>query len=127
MDPTVASDFQDAIDQGLADLQAMYVTPEAWKTVGTDPAWMNSWTNVTALGSVQFYRDPFERVWLKGGLQGGALNSGAFTLPVGYRPATQEAFSSIQGRVDVLANGQVVPQATSIGWVTLSGVSFRVA
>lgn len=129
LSPSLQSDFQDAIDVALADLEAMTLNPEDWKVIGSggNPTFSNSWTNIPGISTAAYYKDPHKRVWLRGGVIGGTFNLAAFTLPTGYRPAGQEIFSSVQGRFDVMTNGDIIPQASQTGWVSFSGMSFRVA
>jgi hypothetical protein len=64
-------------------------TLDRWHTVnGTgEPAYQNSWvTNVTAAFPMQFRKDPFGRVQIRGTVSGGASGTTIFTLPPGYRP-----------------------------------------
>jgi hypothetical protein len=98
---------------------------------GGNPAFEHSWVNYDAGWQVAgFWRDPFEFVHLRGLIKSGTVGLAAFTLPPGYRPTLSEPFAvdsnSAHGRVDVLADGTVIPQAPSSNtYVSLSGIKFR--
>lgn len=103
-------------------------------TVQSGQSWQaatltNSWSNYPGYNTAGYWKDPLGWVHLKGLIRNGAVGQQAFTLPVGYRPA--ETFlhavmsNSALGRVDVLSNGNVVPQGPSANpWVSLEGISF---
>lgn len=80
-----------------------------------------------------YYKDPFGIVHLGGLVQHTTdRNSAIATLPVGYRPAFQELFTTMQqsglGRLDVTAAGVLQPSGGSGGgWVSLDGLTFRAA
>ena len=96
-----------------------------------NPAFENSWVDFGAGWQVAgFWLDPFGFVHLRGVIKSGTVGSAAFTLPPGFRPKLSEPFgvdsNSAHGRVDVLADGTVVPMAPSSNvYVSLSGISFR--
>lgn len=73
--------------------------PTAWKT----PTLSNSWAAYTVQGqSVPKYRrNTAGQLVLKGQASGGAANTAAFTLPVGYRPPERLYFitNSVMGQV----------------------------
>lgn len=111
-------------------------------TVETDiPVWqtptlLNSWTDAGFAGHapVGFWRAADGRVYLRGNITGGALNSPAFTLPAGCRPShihilRGQGANATSLRVDIEADGDVI--ATSEGtydtYVSLSGLSVAVA
>lgn len=87
---------------------------DPWHKVDTagEPIFKNSWTNNVAGANVaQFRKDPFGVVKLSGYVKGGASGSTIFTLPAGYRPVDQVAFSCYASAgnclVTVDANGDV--------------------
>lgn len=92
---------------------------------------MNSWVNFgTSDAPAAFWRDPLGWVYLRGLIKNGAVGSAAFTLPPGFRPPLRETFVTISngavGRVDVQADGLVIPQAPSNNtYVSLAGIRFR--
>lgn len=45
---------------------------------------------------LRFRKDPFGRVWVRGTLSGGAVNTTIFTLPTGYRPITTLYFDCLR-------------------------------
>jgi hypothetical protein len=110
------------------------VTEPAFREIGKpgSPVFANSWVNFAAGWQVAaFNRDPFGWVSLRGLIKSGTVGNAAFTLPPGYRPPVSETFgvnsNGAFGRVDVQADGQVIPQAPSNNtYVSLSGIRFRV-
>lgn len=113
--------------------------PEGWHLVdgSGEPAFQNSWENYStpAFHATSFRREGY-RVYLRGLIKSGTSGSGAtgtvFTLPVGWRPNSQEIFNQWSNtgaaRVDVATDGivKVVSYATggTNGFVSLSGISF---
>lgn len=98
---------------------------EAW----TAPTLVNSWTQYSDRPA--FYRkDNFGRVWLRGLIQGGTLNTVCFTLPTGYRPNTvvqyfvgglggQVTVSGTTGDVKIVSGSTVVVPLDSISFPTV--------
>ena len=105
---------------------------EEWHEVGAtnEPAFENSWANISTDRLAAFYKDPQGRVHLKGLIHAGSVGFTAFTLPAGYRPADQKIFAVISngalGRVDVSNLGfvQIITPSTN-NYVSLDGISFR--
>ncbi|MBJ7471049.1 MAG: hypothetical protein JHD16_07080 [Solirubrobacteraceae bacterium] len=106
--------------------------PSAWQNFGLENGWTNFGSGYQLGG---FRKDASGTVQLRGVLKrdAGPVESVIATLPPGYRPAVREVFApntgglSDHGRVDVLANGQVLwaSGATAPGsYVSLSGISF---
>jgi hypothetical protein len=102
---------------------------------GTGEApFQNGWGNLGVSGELAFfYMDISNCVHLQGTIKNGTVGAVAFTLPIGYRPLGNLIFPAlvggdVAGRVDVQANGGVaVIAAASTAYVTLNGISFRVA
>lgn len=110
--------------------------PEVWHAIGGtgEPAFTNSWVNFGGTEqTAAFYKDR-ERVYLRGLIKSGTLNSVAFTLPVGYRPTATETFPikvggnaigvciiTAAGAVSIYVLGGTNAEAT------LSGISFRIS
>jgi hypothetical protein len=113
------------------------ITQDIWHLIGAsgEPAFQNSWVSydggVTyALPAFRKYVDG--RVKLRGMLKTGAVNTVAFTLPAGYRPAKQEAFPAdkdggggtvAHARVLIYPNGNVELAGNNV-YTSLSGVEF---
>lgn len=96
-----------------------------------EPAFTNAWVNY-APGSAEaaFWKDATGLVHVQGLIKSGTVGQAAFTLPPGYRPTTQHPFGTVSngaiGRVDVMADGTVVPASPSNNaWVALDGMTFR--
>lgn len=64
---------------------------DTWHTVGAagEPPFLNGWVNYNAplYGALQYRKDPFGRVHLRGSVKNGTLGTGVFRLPFGYWPA----------------------------------------
>jgi hypothetical protein len=71
-------------------------TEDGWVQVGTgleiSPPFQNSWGNASGGTPAAFWIDKHGVVRLRGDLEGGTVGTTAFTLPVGFRPETSEAF-----------------------------------
>jgi hypothetical protein len=100
---------------------------------GTGVSFENSWVNWGAdFQDVKYKKDAHGIVHVWGLADGSAASATTiFTLPVGYRPLGRHIFNSVrtgngQGRIDVLADGQVVAQGFALnGFTSLTGVTFR--
>lgn len=82
-----------------------------------------------------YYKDRTGRVWLQGLVKSTGADTTIFTLPAGYRLASQALFAAISDttsvaarRVNVKANGDVTADTPGPynGWLSLDGISFRV-
>jgi hypothetical protein len=108
---------------------------EAWHEVGTpgEPAFTNSWVNFsTTFNSAAFYKDALGIVHLKGLVKNGTITAAIFQLSVGYRPSNTCIFSvdcnpNAHARLDIQADGQVIPQSGNNTYMSLDGISFRAA
>lgn len=99
----------------------------------TAPTMLNAWVNWGAdQETVGYYLDR-GRVFLKGLIKNGTMETAAFTLPLGSRPPLTQILAvltnpNVLGRVDVMASGNVLITAPSSNvFVSLAGLSFRVA
>lgn len=96
----------------------------------TVTAFTNSWVNYgSGYTSAAYWKDPFGMVHIEGLIKSGSVGSAAFTLPLGYRPATNLVFgvesNGAHGRLDVNTSGTVVPSSPSNNaWVQLDGINF---
>ena len=74
------------------------------------------------------FRKTGNRVELKGTIAGGT-DVVVFTLPEGYRPASEQQFQVASGSgtsvVTISPNGDVLADPNA-GWVSLNGISFEV-
>lgn len=102
-------------------------TQEAWIT----PTMTNGWVDLDAanFASCQYYKDSTGLVHLKGMIKSGTIGQSAFTLPVGYRVAKTQYFSTCSsnayGQVNVSSTGTVTPSVGSTSWISLNGITFR--
>lgn len=80
-------------------------------TAWAAPTLLNSWvTSGGAKPTVGYRRDATGRVWLRGTVKSGTVNT-IMTLPVGFRPVGEQTFvcraNAGLARVDVTASGDV--------------------
>lgn len=106
-----------------------------WHYVGAagEPAFQNSWVNYGSWGDAAFRRVNNE-VYLAGLIKSGGTTAVIFTLPVGYRLATQTGMSAglvfitiangAIGRIDVTPAGNVQANSLSNLWVSLNMIRF---
>ena len=109
---------------------------ELWIEIGSTnaPAFENSWVNYNSAtnATAAVYKDPFERVWLKGAIKTGSTPSVAFTLPVNYRPSLIISYSSIDGtgtpsaNIEIHADGTVNILAGNNAFISLDGISWKI-
>lgn len=106
-------------------------TTDRWTAV----SFQNSWTNFgSPWQEAQYRKDLSGRVWVRGIIDGGAAGSVAFNLPSGFRPPADFVVAAISSganppdlcRLEVDANGDVIPQNTVGTFVSLD-VSFDAA
>lgn len=109
------------------------LTAADFQIVGSQdaPPFQNSWVAWGAGEAVPgYWKDPFGFVHLKGVIKSGTINTTAFTLPPGFRPAEKQTIAVISngaiGRLDVATDGQVTPVSGSNVYVSLNNVRFRV-
>ena len=95
------------------------------------PTFATNWGNYGgSYNTAGYYRDGDGIVYLRGLVTGGSYGSNEtlFTLPAGFRPESRELFSVISdqahGRLDITADGQVIPYVGS-SWISLDGISFK--
>jgi hypothetical protein len=90
-----------------------------------DSGWVSvsSFANGFSAANAVAYRKINNVVYLRGALTGGTANTGAFTLPAGYRPdatvviPVQQYGTAVINYVTVGTDGVVVPNGTA-GWLT---------
>jgi len=95
------------------------------------PAYTNAWVNYgSPYHAAGYWRDPFGFIHFRGVIKSGAVGSSAFTLPPGFRPAsdviTVVLSNNAVGRLDIDSDGTVTPQNPSNNAnVCLDGVYFQ--
>ncbi len=107
------------------------MTPEAWISPVLQNGWVAFGTPVEAPG---YRKTPWGEVQLRGTIKSGTTTTGTvlFNLPVGYRPANQKDFVTVQGnntaaRIIVLTNGDVqIAGVTANAFLSLESVRFDV-
>jgi len=101
----------------------------------------SDWVNFTYTGTWVDYgggynpgsyrKDALGYVHLRGLVKSGTDGTSITTLPTGYRPEYRHLFvvesNDLAGRLDVLTDGTVIPQAatTNPAWVSLDGITFK--
>lgn len=126
------------VNQALEIVKDVYFDALDLHVVGLqgEPAYTNSWTFYGApYSKAAYFKDPVGWVHLTGVIKGGTVGSSAFTLPPGYLPdvtpgpfAVFSGSANSIGRVDINADGTVVPQApSSNASVSLEGITFKAA
>jgi hypothetical protein len=96
-----------------------------------EAAFAGAWVNYgSGYQEVNYYRDPFQRVFLSGLAKSGVIGTTIFTLPAGYRPRARLIFiqgvgSDTGNRIDIMSDGTVVPMGGTNGYVSLEGIHFR--
>jgi len=109
-----------------------YTTDADTLDLWTDLSLQNGWANYGgSYTTAQFTRSPTGRVFLKGLVRYGTVTNGTViaNLPAGYRPAGRLVYqaatsANVAGRIDVLANGDVVIVSGSTNWISLDNISF---
>lgn len=94
------------------------------------PTFSGTWANFgSGYNPAGYYKDPFGIVRLRGLIAAGTINTVAFVLPAGYRPGSTELISTISldaaARLEIAANGNVVPVTGTNTWFSLDNVTFR--
>lgn len=99
-----------------------YIDPSAFSA-----GWVNYGSGYEDAG---YFKDPWGIVHVVGLIKSGTVNNVAFTLPGGYRPIKRLMFSGIDGagvaqRIDVAANGDIIPVAGNNAFFSLSQINFK--
>ncbi len=128
-DTDVSNKFK-YVSKLFEDLYGFVIRVEPLRVI--QPAdFQNGWTNF-GLGNAgaSYYKDILGRVHVQGLIALGVLNTPAFTLPVGYRPASILTYPSAAagafGYMQILADGRLFPVNGSNVWFSIN-VSFRAA
>lgn len=116
----------------LKPTQITLLTENDFNVVGAQgaPPFQNSWVAWGAGEAVPgYWKNPFGFVHLKGVIKSGTINTVAFTLPPGYRPAEKQTIAALSngaiGRLDIATNGDVIPVSGSNVYFSLNSIQFR--
>lgn len=94
----------------------------------TAPTFQNSWVNFGGTLGTAGYRKANGIVYLRGIIKSGTINTVAFNLPAGYRPAADTRFPSVSnsafGSCIVDTSGNVTPQVGNNASFSLDGILF---
>lgn len=99
--------------------------------VAGSPAFQNTWANFGSGFTTAAYRkDAAGFVHLSGVVSGGTMNLAIFTLPVNFRPLTNDftqvtVCNNLIGRVLVSHTGDVIPAVGNNTWFSIDGISFK--
>jgi hypothetical protein len=95
------------------------------------PNFSGTWVNFDSGTHTKaaFRRDQTGRVWLKGFIKSGTINTAAFVLPPSFRPTTSNVnfavdANSAHGRVEIDTSGNVTPVSGSTTSISLDGLNF---
>lgn len=88
-----------------------------------------TWVNQGAgFPEAKYWQDDMGNTRLQGNIKSGTIGTVAFTLPVGYRPATTRRFAVVSngafGELEVQTDGDVIPISGNTASVNLDGVCF---
>lgn len=116
--------------------KVLFTDETAFRNVGGtgNAAFANSWVNYgSPYFSAGYWKDALGWVHLRGVIKSGTVGSTAFTLPPGFRPASDVGplivFSNGgAGRLDIKADGTVTPVSPSSNvYVVLDNIHFKSA
>ena len=106
------------IDQALSPPEFTTVT-----------AFSGTWVSFSDSYPPRYSKDGLGWVTLYGQVKDGTINTGAFVLPVGFRPAYADSWAvdsyGAFGRVSVYTNGNVIPRTGDTRGVSLAGIRFH--
>lgn len=115
-------------DQAMADVAISY----AKKSIGSffGMTGMNGWGNYgLPYNNLQYIKDNFGFVTMRGLVQGGSANTQITVLPAGYIPANTYSFPVVTAngfaRVDVKNDGSVWLNGSFSSFLFLDGIRFR--
>lgn len=96
------------------------------------PAFLNGWVNFGGgYNPAGYFKDQLGFVHLRGMISTGTLNTPAFNLPAGFRPANRNIFGAMANFAFAVAfvdpNGDVNPFQGSSAFFTLDGITFQAA
>ena len=121
--------------QGVQGPPGPQIPLEAVHRVGAagEPTFGTNWANLGGFEAAGFYKDPWGIVHIVGDFASAAGRSlTIFTLPAGYRPATQERFmvyangdTGPYGTMRVDPNGAVNCFSCGTAQVVINGITFR--
>src|SRR6185437_7859316 len=134
--------FPGALPKTQADWQLLLNVTQGWKRALEVPKWiapalLNGWVQYTDINGPWkppgFMIDVTGRVYLRGMMKNGTINTSFFQLPEGYRPRYRQLMCALSAtntgiyRVDVTADGFVIPTAqTANNFASIDGLSFSI-
>lgn len=129
VDGISATQMDNAIAQGFRCYSSDFTIKRLVGSGAPAAAFQNSWVNFDGgFTPAAYWFDVDGNVCLQGQIKSGTIGQAAFTLPVGYRPATTRAFSinsnGAFGSLIVNTSGTVVVAVGSNTLASLDGVCF---
>ena len=95
-----------------------------WLFLGVDTPFNTSWVDYGSSYANPRYRKINNVVYIEGLVKNGTIGQSIFTLPVGYRPYNRIMFATVSnnlfGRLDILSDGLVMPQAGNSSYLSIS-------
>lgn len=93
------------------------------------PTLAGTWVSYGAANTPGYFKDSEGVVHLRGLVKTGTINTTLFTLPAGYRPSRTIVRATVSngstlGRLDIRADGVVLPVTGSNVWYSLDNVTF---
>ena len=106
---------------------------EDWHEVGAEnePPFENSWSNFGSGWDTAAFYKTIDRVYIKGLVAGGTLNTTVFTLPEGYRPSASQMLIGEENlythvRIKIGTDGTVTTNGGASNTYLSLWVSFRI-
>jgi hypothetical protein len=105
-------------------VNSVEIEDSGWLFLGVDTPFDTSWVDYGSTYAGARYRKINNVVYIEGMVKNGTIGQSIFTLPVGYRPYARIIMATVSnnalGRIDVLADGTVLPQAGNSSWFSIS-------
>lgn len=91
-------ELNDALATHARAINAILSGDTEWNLVGATgkPAFLNGWINYGGIyASLGYRKDAWGRVFIRGRITGGFVDTAVFTLPEGYRPSSTIIYTAI--------------------------------
>lgn len=120
-----------------ADINLNFASLNTGDTTWNSVSYQNNWVDYdnSVWYGIKYRKDAMGYIHFKGLMRSGTTTNGTvlFNLPAGYRPShqvmmfvsTNNGSTDVMGRVDVLANGNVVAVTVYSAYVSFNGSGFK--